>query len=74
MRIKVVGHGPIVSMYLVSEVEISNVQYLEQDTILPMQHRADYRDALYTALFMVMQKLGRFYKLSACKNINQNVI
>ena len=28
------------------------------------------RGTLYTTLFMVMQKLGRSYKLSASKNIN----
>ena len=31
------------------------------------------RGALYAALFMVMQKLGRSYKLSASKNININI-
>ena len=57
---KVVAHRPLNQqhVHLVSKVEISIVQELEQDAILLIHLMADYR-CLVHCTFMVMLKLGR---------------
>ena len=59
-------------VYLFSEVHI-NIECTKTGakTLLFRFTTWQTRGVLYTVLFMVMQKLGRSYKLSATKNINQ---